>query len=323
MSPPDFAAAVLATTRADFEAAAARIGNDAIVTPALPFACDDRTIFLKPECLQPRGSFKIRASANAIAMARPDDLKNGVITASAGNFGQGIALAARSRGLPVQVFVPDTSAAVKIAALREMGARVHLVSFEDWWQIIKTRETGEPGLFVHPVAELAVVIGNGTIGLEIADQVPEIDTVVVPLGGGGLISGIALALRAAGRKVRVIAAEIESSTPLTAARAAGRPVKVARGPSWVDGIGSTGILDEMWPLLSELVDETITVPHSEAEAALRKLAGQAHLVVEGAAATAMAAALHPSLAGRTIVPVLSGGNIDPATYAQILTGAPV
>lgn len=312
--------AAFATTLADFQAAAARIAGDAIITPALPIACKDRRVFLKAECLQPLGSFKIRAAANALAQAPDGALANGVITASAGNFGQGIALAAKARGLPVDVYVPDTSAKVKVDALREMGATVHMVSFADWWQIIMTRQTGTNGFFVHPVAELAVVIGNGTIGLEIAAQVPDVDTVVVPIGGGGMISGIALAMRALGKKVRIVGAEIETSTPVFEAKRAGHPVTVPRGPTWIDGIGSTGVLDEIWPMLDNLVDEVIPVTHAEAANALRLLARQSHIIAEGAGAVALAAALHTSLAGKTVVPVISGGNIDAGTYARILQG---
>ena len=320
MTHSTLATKALSAALADFKAAAARISSDAIKTPALPFRQPDRRVFLKAECLQPLGSFKIRAAANALAQAPAAELANGVITASAGNFGQGIAQAAKARGLSVDVYVPDTSAKVKVDALRDMGATVHMVSFADWWQIIMTRQTGTNGFFVHPVAELAVVIGNGTIGLEIAAQVPDVDTVVVPIGGGGMISGIALALRAMGKKVRILGAEIETSTPLFQAKRAGHPVTVARGATWIDGIGSTGVLDEMWPMLEHLVDEVIVVSHAEAANALRLLARQSHVVAEGAGAVALAAALHPSLAGRTVVPVISGGNIDAATYARILLG---
>jgi threonine dehydratase len=316
----DLASAAFAATLSDFQTAAARISDDAIVTPALPLALPDRSLFLKAECLQPLGSFKIRAAANAIATARPDELANGVITASAGNFGQGIAQAAIARGLPVRVFVPDSSAKVKVDALHDMGATVDIVTFEEWWQIIMTRQTSAKGFFIHPVAELAVVMGNGSIGLEIADQVPDVDTVVVPVGGGGLISGIALALKAAGRNVRVVACEIESATPLLAAKQAGHSVDAPRSKSWVDGIGSTGVLAEMWPLLDRLVDDVIVVSHEEAAQALRMLAKRAHLVVEGAGAVAVAAGMHSSLAGRNIVLVVSGGNIDVETYARILSG---
>jgi threonine dehydratase len=316
------AKAAFAASLAEFRNAASRIKTDAIVTPALPMAISDRDLRLKAECLQPLGSFKIRAASNAVASASKVQLEGGVITASAGNFGQGIAQAAIARGLPVKVFVPDTSAKVKIKALRDMGASVEVVSFADWWQIIMTRETGSNGFFIHPVAELSVVMGNGSIGLEIAEQVPDVDTIVVPVGGGGMISGIALAMRAFGKNVRIIACEIESAKPLSAAKSAGKPVEVVRGKSWVDGIGSTSVLPEMWPLLDQLVDEVIVVSHDQAAEALRMLATRAHLVAEGAGAVALAAAMHPSLAGHNVVTVISGGNIDAGVYGNILQGQP-
>jgi threonine dehydratase len=318
--PTDLAAKAFAANLGDFQAVAHNIMNDAIVTPALPFAMPDRDLCLKAECLQPLGSFKIRAAANAIASASKAQLASGVITASAGNFGQGIAQAALARGLPVRVFVPDTSAKVKIKALRDMGANVDLVPFADWWQIIMSRETGSNGLFIHPVAELAVVMGNGSIALEIAEQVPDVDTIVVPVGGGGLISGVALAMRALGKTVKIVACEIESAAPLSAAKTAGKPVEVARGKSWVDGIGSTGVLPDMWPLLDQLVDDVIVVSHDQAAEALRLLVTRAHIVAEGAGAVALAAAMHHSLAGRKVVAVISGGNIDAGVYGKILQG---
>lgn len=319
----DLARAAFAATLDDFQQAAERIVNDTIITPALPFGRPDRDIYLKAECLQPLGSFKSRATANAIAMASADQLANGVVTASAGNFGQGIAKAAQARNLSAHVIAPDSAAKVKIEALQGFGASVETVSFEDWWQVIMTRETGRDGFFIHPVAELSVILGNGSMGLEIATQVPDVDTIVVPVGGGGMISGIALALKALGRNVKIIAAEIESSTPILKAREAGKPVDVPRGPSWIDGIGSTGVLGEMWPLLENLVDDVIVVSHSEAASALRALTTQAHIVAEGAGAVAVAAALHPSLAGRVVVPIVSGGNIDPETHARILLGSDI
>ena len=226
---------------------------------------------LKAECLQELGSFKIRAGANAIASANRSDLRNGVVTASAGNFGQGVAKAAQNRGLPVHVIVPDTAAKVKVEALLDLGAQVTTVPFSDWWSVMTTRSTGLNGFFIHPVAELEVIIGNGGIGLEIFSQWPEVDVIVVPFGGGGMISGIALAMKALGKNPQIIACEIESSTPLKSAKSSGKPVQVARGESWIDGIGSTSVLPEMWPLLDELVDDVIVVSHLEAEEALRLL----------------------------------------------------
>ena len=302
----------------DFEEAADRISNDIIVTPLLPFECANRKLILKAECLQELGSFKIRAGANAIASANKKDLINGVVTASAGNFGQGVAKAAKNRGLPVHVIVPDTAAKVKVNALLNLGAKVTTVPFSDWWQVMMTRSAGVDGFFIHPVAELEVIIGNGGIGLEIFFQCPDVEVIVVPFGGGGMISGIALAMKALGKAPLIVACEIESSTPLKSAKSKGEPVKVERGKSWIDGIGSTSVLPDMWPLLDELVDSVVVVSHSEAEAALRSLSAKAHLVAEGAGAVALAAAMKPQFSGKNIVAVISGGNIDPKIYGEIL-----
>jgi threonine dehydratase len=313
--------AAFQSTLRDFEEAASRISSDIIETPLLPFEFPDRKLMLKAECLQELGSFKIRAGANAIESANEKDLLNGVITASAGNFGQGVAKAAKNRGLPVHVIVPDTAAKVKVEALLNLGAKVTAVPFSDWWAVMMTRSTGLNGFFIHPVAELEVIIGNGGIGLEISSQCPDVDVIVVPFGGGGMISGIALAMKALGKKPHIIACEIESSTPLKSAKSKGKPINVTRGESWIDGIGSTSVLPEMWPLLDELVDDVIVVSHLEAEEALRSLSSKAHLVSEGAGAVALAAAMKPQFSGKNIVAVISGGNIDPKTYGEILNNS--
>ena len=305
----------------DFEEAADRISNDVIVTPLLPFECSDRKLMLKAECLQELGSFKIRAGANAIESANEKDLINGVVTASAGNFGQGVAKAAQNRGFPVHVIVPDTAAKVKVKALLNLGAKVTTVSFSDWWEVMMTRSAGIDGFFIHPVVELDVIIGNGSIGLEICSQCADVDVIVVPFGGGGMISGIALAMKALGKTPLVVACEIESSTPLKSAKGKGKPVQVERGKSWIDGIGSTSVLPEMWPLIDELVDSVVVVSHLEAEEALRSLSSKADLVSEGAGAVALAAAMKPQFSGKNIVAVISGANIDPKTYGKILNNS--
>ena len=308
-------------TLEDFKTAANRISSDVLITPLLPFELSDRKLTLKAECLQKLGSFKIRAGANAIESANKKDLLNGVVTASAGNFGQGVAKAAQNRGLPVHVIVPDTAAKVKVNALLDLGAKVTTVSFSDWWGIMMTKSAGVDGFFIHPVAELEVIIGNGGIGLEIFSQCPKVDAIVVPFGGGGMISGIALAMKALGKKPLIVACEIESSTPLKSAKSKGKPVKVERGKSWIDGIGSTSVLPEMWPLLDELVDSVIVVSHLEAEEALRSLSSKAHLVSEGAGAVALAAAMKPQFSGKNVVAVISGGNIDSKIYGEILNSS--
>jgi threonine dehydratase len=322
MTDGSFAQGLLAARLGDFRGAAEQIAADAIPTPLLPFrANDERSIRLKCENLQPLGSFKIRSGACAVARLDEGEA-TAIATASAGNFAQGLTLAARRRGLPVTVHAPETAAEVKIAALAELGANVVRHSFERWWEILSTRDTGDDdGIFIHPVAERAVVLGNGTVGLELAADWPELDTVVVPFGGGGLVSGIALALRASRRNVRIVACEAETSTPLAAAFAAGHPVRVGRKPSFVDGIGSNTVLDEMWPLLRELVDDVIVVSIADIRAAVRTLAMQSHLVAEGAGAAAFAAALSPKCGGRKVAAVISGGNIDAARLAEILLDA--
>jgi threonine dehydratase len=189
---------------------------------------------------------------------------------------------------------------------------------------MSTRETGaEDGVFIHPVCESGVILGNGTIGLELAEDWLDLDTVVVPFGGGGLVSGIALALRALSRKVRIVACEIETATPLTAAVAAGGPVRVERRSSFVDGIGSNSVLQEMWPLVHDLVDDVLVVSLAEAKRAVRELASRHHLIAEGAGAVALAAALSPRCEGTHVAAVISGGNIDAAQLCSILADSTV
>jgi threonine dehydratase len=299
------------------------IRDDILRAPLLPYAGAGGRIRLKAECLQPLGSFKIRAAASALQQLDSTLLGRGVATASAGNFAQGLAQAARRRGVALTVHVPDSAARVKVDNLRTLGARVVEHSFADWWQIMSTRDTGAAdGTFIHPVCEPAVIFGNGTIGLELADDWPELDTVVVPFGGGGLSTGIALALKARSRSVRVIACEVETSTPLAAAFAAGKPVRVERQPSFVDGIGSNSVLDDMWPLLRELIDQVIIVKLADAERAVRDLVLRHHIVAEGAGAVALAGALSPECQGHHVAAIISGGNIDAARLCPILTAAP-
>jgi threonine dehydratase len=324
-APGSFLDAVLASSLEDFVAAAQRIRSDAVRSPLLPFesrpfeSLGERTIRLKAENLQPFGSFKIRCGTNALAALPDSSLAKGVATASAGNFAQGLALAASRRSIPVTAHVPESAAGIKLEALEKLGVSIVRHSFADWWSICSTRATGaNDGVFIHPVSEVEVIRGNGTIGLELAQDWPELDTVVVPFGGGGLSSGIALALRAAKRRVRVIACEAETSTPLASAKRAGQPIQVERRPSFIDGIGSTSVLAEMWPLLERLIDDVIVVSLEEAKAAVRTLALRSHLIVEGAAGVALAAALSPRCGGRNVAVILSGGNIDPARLREIL-----
>lgn len=308
---------VLGAGLAAFENAALRISEVCIATPLLPLGLTQQCS-VKPECLQPTGSFKLRGAMNvASALSQAE----AIVTASAGNFAQGLAYCCNRLGLPLTVHVPDTASAAKIARLMALEAAVVVHDFPTWWRMLETREAPGAGVFIHPAAEALVIEGNATIGLELARSSVEFDTVLVPVGGGGLIAGIAAGLRAAGRKVRVVACEIESSTPVTLAMAAGRPVPATRGASWVDGIGGQGVLDAMWPLFEALVDDAIVVSHDAAEVAFRTAVQDLHIILEGAGAVALAAAMTaPPSWGRTVA-IGTGGNIAVSEMTRILGAA--
>ena len=310
-------------TPAEVEAARANIAGVARRTPLWRLDVDlpDTRIFLKLETLQPLGSFKIRAATNAIRVAGEDAVRGGVVSASAGNFGLGLTLAARRIGAPVTIVVPEGSALTKAAALQAMGARVVRVPFDDWWQVLISRRfDGAEGLFFHPVAEPAVVAGNATIGAEILEDLADFDAVLVPFGGGGLISGVGSVMRRERPAVRMLAVESQAARPAAAALAAGGPTRVAHDQSFVDGIGSSTVLDAMWPLVRETVDEALCVSFAEITAAIRLLAARHHVIAEGAGAASLAAALSGRAGTGDLVCVISGGNIDPGKLATILDG---
>jgi threonine dehydratase len=224
-------------------------------------------------------------------------------------------------GIPATVVIPDTAAANKEAALRELGATVIRVPFDDWWAVLSTRSfAGADGVFVHPVAESAVVAGNATIAAEINDELPNFDAVVVPFGGGGLVAGIGSVMRRLKPAVRMIAVESEASQPAAAALANGGPVRVPHIQSFVDGMGSTRVLEAMWPLVRETVDAAVCASFAQICDALRLLAARNHVIAEAAGAASVAAAV-AGLAGEgNIVCIVSGGNIDAAKLGAILNG---
>ena len=286
-------------------------------TPLPDAPCE---IWLKLECLQSVGAFKIRGAVNAIRQAPADALAAGVVTASAGNMAQAVAWAARETGIAATVIAPDHAPDVKIAAIERLGAHVVKVPFERWWQaLVDGHSDGHDGLFVHPVSDPLVMAGNGTVGLEIAQDL-EPDAVVIPVGGGGLLSGIASALRAVSPHTRIIAVEPETAAPLAASLAAGAPTEVEYRASFVDGAGGRSILPGMWPLLSELVSEAVTVSLEETAGAVRVLLERARVVAEGAGALATAAALAGKAGSGCVVCVVSGGNIDLPVLARIASG---
>ena len=295
----------------------------ALRTPLLRLNADltDANIFLKLENLQPWGSFKIRGAVNVLKTMDGMQLRRGVLTASAGNFGQGLAFAARAMGVPATVVVPSGAAETKIKALVELGAKVIRRSFDEWWTVLTSRACpGEDGVFVHPVAEPGVLTGNATIGAEILEELPGCDAVVVPFGGGGLICGIGSVMRRLRPTARMIVAESEAAQPAAAALRHGGPIKVPHRQSFVDGMGSTTVLTEMWPLLHAVADQSECVSFEQIAAAIRLLAGRHHVIAEAAGAVSVAAALGAQSAKGNVVCIVSGGNIDSEKFGAILAG---
>jgi len=304
-------------------AARARIEGIALRTPLVPLGVHDdgRRILLKLENLQPIGSFKIRGAANAMAIAGREALADGVYTASAGNMAQGVAWGARQLGVRCRVVVPDGAPQAKTAAVERLGGEVLRVPFDEWWQTML--DHGHPdivGLFIHPFADPGVMAGNGTIGLEILEDAPDVDAIVVPYGGGGLSAGIASAVRAMKPSVRIYAAEVETAAPFAASLRQGSPATIDATPTFVDGIGGKGVFAEMWPLTSLLLAGSLVASLEEVAAAIRLLAERNRVVAEGAGAAAVAAALNRQLDAHSIVCVVSGGNIDLDVLAAILRG---
>lgn len=308
----------------EIEAARERISEAAIRTPLIPLdgaSSGTGGVWLKLECLQAIGSFKIRGAANAIAMAEPSMLADGVYTASAGNMAQGVAFAARRLGLPCRVIVPDSAPRAKTDAVRRLGGTVVPIPYEEWWRVIV--EHGHPdesGFFVHPVSDPAVIAGNGTIGLEILEDLPDVDDIVVPYGGGGLSCGVASAVKSLRDDVTVYASEVDTAAPLSASLAAGAATSIDRVSTFVDGIGGSSVLAEMWPLARTLLDGSRVVTVHQTCAAIRTLASRAHVIAEGAGASSVAAALKHPPSDRRVVAVVSGGNIDTDVLRLILAG---
>jgi threonine dehydratase len=245
----------------------------------------------------------------------------GVVTASMGNMAQGVAWAARKLGIAATIVVPDMASPAKLAAIERLGGRIVQVPYDDWWRtLLESRADGIDGFFVHPVQDEAVMAGNGTIGLEILEELPDPDVILIPWGGGGLTTGIASAVKALRPQTRVAACEPETAAPVSATVAAGEPQEVAFEPSFVDGAGARSLLPKVWAHARDLIDAAYAIPVDDAAAAVRLLAGRARVVAEGAGALAPAAALSGGAGGGRLVCVVSGGNIDASRLAAIMAG---
>jgi threonine dehydratase len=301
---------------AEIERARETIAGAAIRTPLLRLEVDaPAEIWLKLENLQPIGSFKIRGAVNAIRQASHAEIAHGVVTASAGNMAQGVAWAARELGVPATIIAPESAPQTKLDAIERLGGTVVKVPYERWWEIVLTSQLDEAeGFFVHPVQNERVMAGNGTIGLELADDLPDADAVLVPWGGGGLFTGIASALAALRPDVQVYAVQPETGAAVAAA------LEAEFQPSFVDGAGAKVVLPAMWERARPLLAGAYAVTLDETAAAVRLLAERMRVIAEGAGALAIAAAVSGQVPGRKLVCIVSGGNIDADRLQTILAG---
>lgn len=307
----------------DIYAARERVYQAAFRTPLIRLNLDDTPaeIYLKLENLQPMGSFKIRGASNAMALAPREQLAGGVYTASTGNMAQGVAWNAKRLGLPCTVVVPDTAPQTKLDSVQRLGAEIVKVTFDEWWQVLMThRYAGLDAFFIHPVSDPHVIAGHATIGLEILEDLPDVDAVIIPYGGGGLSSGIASAIRALKPDTKLYAAEVDTAAPLAPSLAAHKPLNVDYTPSFIGGIGGKSILAEMWPLVSSLLDGALVNTLAEIAAAIRLLVERHRIVAEGAGGAPVAAALAGRAGSGKVVCVVSGGNLDAKDLIRILQG---
>jgi threonine dehydratase len=299
------------------------IAGKAIRTPLVRLNLLDAPaeIYLKLENLQPIGSFKIRGAANAIARLAPEQLERGVVTASAGNMAQGVAWCARELGVPCTVIAPSSAPEAKVSAIERLGGRVIKVSFDEWWQAFDQRSfAGVEGTFIHSFDDPEVMAGNGTIGLETLEDLPDVDAVVIPWGGGGLTCGVASALRQLRPSCKVFTAEVATAAPFSASLTAGAPTVIDYQPSWVDGIGAKAVFSQMFDRARTLVDGALVADLDSIASALRLLLTHNHIVAEGAGACPVACAFSGAAGTGKIVCIISGGNIDLTKLARVLTG---
>lgn len=307
--------------RADIEEAARRIKGVAWRTPLVPAGRhEDGHVHLKLECLQRTGSFKIRGAWNRMSRATPAERKRGFVTISAGNHGQAVAWCARKLEAPCTVWVPETAVERKVRAIEALGARIVRKPHEVIMESMRgDRMDGEAQVYVPPFGDRFVIAGQGTIGLEILEDLPSVGSVVVPIGGGGLATGVATALQAQTPKIQVYGVQAANAAPVPLSFRSGRAERVEPRPTIADGIGATFSYDYMLPALRELLEDCFTVGEDELRSAIQHLASEAHVVAEAAGASSLAAArAHAGELKPPVVCVVSGGNIDPALLADLV-----
>lgn len=307
----------------EIAAARARIAPYIPRTPLvrLDLGLPDRQIFLKLETLSPIGAFKLRPALNALLSRDVDTLRNGVATTSSGNMAYGMAWAANKLGVPMAAYMYAGAPQTKIDGVRRLGGGVRFISMETWWQyIIGADRPDFPELLVNPVTDQAVLAGNGSIGMEILEDLPEVDVVFTPYGGGSMTTGVASAVKALLPEAKVLAVEDENAAPVTAALGAGHIVEIETRPSFIKSIGGPSLVPQLWPVASELIDGAVTVSLEQVTEAMRLLFSKGKIVAEGAGAASLAAALSSEHARGNVVCVISGGNIDAQAYATVLAG---
>lgn len=314
----------LSVSLRDVEDAAMRLAPPVLRTPLIPLSVENAPsdVFLKLEILQPTGSFKVRGAGNAIALLSPEQRKDGVYTASSGNMAQALAWHAHRQGIPCAAIVPFDAPETKLAGIRRFGADVIQVPWDEMMEVVTTHVYSplQDRVFVHPFSNAAMIAGSGTIGLEILEDLPDVESVLVPFGGGGLAAGIATAIKARRPQTQVYGCEPETAAPLAASFAAGSAQHVTRGPSFVEGAGLSEVFPEIWDLVRPLLSGSIVVPLRGVATAIRLLFEQHRIVVEGAGGISVAAALsRKGGTGRTVC-IVSGGNIDPTKLQKILRG---
>jgi threonine dehydratase len=274
-------------------------------------------VLLKAENLQRTGAFKLRGAVNRMSTLTDEERVRGVVAASAGNHAQGVALAATALGVPSRVYMPVDAPLAKQVATADYGAEVVLAgeTFEESYAAARSDPEGR--VLVPPFDDAAIIAGAGTIGIELLEQAPEADTIVVPLGGGGLLSGIAVAVKALRPDIRIVGVQASGCAAWAPSLAAGRPVEIERGTTIADGIAVQRPGELTFPLVQQFVDEVVEVTEDEICRAVVVLLERSKLMVEGAGAAGLAALLAGKVRGRAAVCVLSGGNLD-AGMLQII-----
>jgi threonine dehydratase len=322
LDDPARPAAVRPIELAEILAARERIRGTVVRTPLVRLALGPNApdVRVKLENLQPIGAYKLRGAANAIALLSDAERRRGVWTISAGNAGQGVAYAARALGVPCTVVTFDSAPENKLQRMRALGARIVPVPFDVAWQALEEHAfPGVEGTFVHPFDDHDFIAGHGTMGLEILEDAPDTTAVVAAIGGGGLITGVASAVKALAPGVRVWGAEPETAAPAELSFRMGSPQTFAAWrPSFVDGAGGRSVFPRMWQRMAPLVDGSIVVSLEETRNAMRVLAEKVRVIAEGAGALAVAAAIGGKAGPGPLVAIVSGGNIDLKKFAELI-----